>query len=404
MSLVHRRLGGRISPGSLAELEELRRAGADLRGAILRGVDLSGADLAGVDLSGADLTDSILRGANLAGARLERALAQGADLRGANLSGARCEWAVFGLARLDEADFRGAVVARASLVGASARRARFDEADLTFARLASADLRGARFDSAIVQRCIVRASDARGASLDAATGTPTIDRTRRGPLSEGDAAVQEASSRATATALAPRAPMLLAHFMHVVGPFESNAYLMADEASGAPALLVDAGGYGPGLRSFLEERGLPLAAILLTHHHPDHVVALPEILAAHPGVAVVSPAPIEAAPHARIVGEGDRVEAAGFEFEVFRLSGHTPESVGFHCRAAGVCCTGDAIFAGSVGGTASEELHAEELSNLRRTVLALPAETELLSGHGPATTVRIELGGNPFLREGFGRS
>jgi glyoxylase-like metal-dependent hydrolase (beta-lactamase superfamily II) len=196
--------------------------------------------------------------------------------------------------------------------------------------------------------------------------------------------------------------MLLRHFMLNVGPLEANAYLMADLETKA-GLLVDAGDFDLRIVELADEYDLNMVAILITHLHWDHVDGLAEYAKQWPEARVIAPAPSAAAPGAHIVGHGDRFKAGPLEFEVFKTSGHTPESVSYYCRQAGVCFVGDAIFAGSVGGTADDALFAEEIGHIRAHLLTLPDETELWSGHGPMTTVGIERAANPFLQPGFGR-
>lgn len=197
--------------------------------------------------------------------------------------------------------------------------------------------------------------------------------------------------------------MLLHQAMIDVGPQESNIWLLADEDSGQ-GVLVDAGAYDSDTVALAADRGITVGWILITHLHWDHIDGLERFLEVWPGARVIAPAPLAAAPGARTVDEGEVIEAGPFRFEVMRTSGHTPESVSFHCREAKLCFVGDALFAGAVGGTLSEELHAEQLDHIRRKILTLPDDTELLPGHGPATTVAIERKANPFLQRGFGKT
>lgn len=195
--------------------------------------------------------------------------------------------------------------------------------------------------------------------------------------------------------------MIIKSFVFDAGPLEVNQVLMADEQTGE-GLMVDAGVFHDSVIAFASDQGIKISTILITHLHADHVAALADYTKAW-DAAVVSPAPLSAAPGARIVGEGDVVRVGPFEFEIFKTSGHTPESISYYCRAQGLCFVGDAIFAGAVGGTPLDELHAEEIGHLQRTIMTLPPETELFSGHGPLTTVAIEKAANPFLQPGFTR-
>ncbi len=196
--------------------------------------------------------------------------------------------------------------------------------------------------------------------------------------------------------------MTLLPFVFEFGPLEVNLFIMVNETT-SEGILVDAGICDPSVLECVTREGIQIAAILLTHHHPDHVVGLAEYLEKWI-CQVFSPAPIPSAPGAKIVSEGATILAAGFEFRVLKTSGHTPESVSYYCAKESVCFVGDAVLAGAVGGTPDDELHAEEIGNLRRSVLILPPETELYSGHGPMTTVAIEKAANPFLQAGFKRT
>jgi glyoxylase-like metal-dependent hydrolase (beta-lactamase superfamily II) len=85
--------------------------------------------------------------------------------------------------------------------------------------------------------------------------------------------------------------------------------------------------------------------------------------------------------------------------EVIDLPGHCPGAVGYRIEglALPVCVTGDALFAGSMGGCAPDGPYQEALEALRTQVLTLPDETILLPGHGPETSVGSEKRGNAFL-------
>ena len=79
-----------------------------------------------------------------------------------------------------------------------------------------------------------------------------------------------------------------------------------------------------------------------------------------------------------------------------RTSGHTPDSISFIFEER-VAFTGDALFAGSIGG-ASGAAQREEIRLVREKILTLPEDCEIRPGHGPASTVGIEKVANPFFR------
>jgi hydroxyacylglutathione hydrolase len=198
--------------------------------------------------------------------------------------------------------------------------------------------------------------------------------------------------------------MFLGHYMLDVGPLESNSYLVGNENT-QEGFLVDAGKFDPLIVEQASSMGLKMRHVLLTHHHWDHVDGLDEFIDAWPGICVLTPAPIQCATeNVKLLKPGQAATAGGFKFKVFRTSGHTAESVSFYFPELKICFVGDAIFAGAVGGTNDDTHFNEEVGCLRDSIMQLPDETELLSGHGPATSVAIEKKANPFLQPGFGRT
>lgn len=196
--------------------------------------------------------------------------------------------------------------------------------------------------------------------------------------------------------------MILKSFFFPFGPLEVNLFIMADEKT-REALLVDAGVFDDAVADYLRQNDLRLTAILVTHHHKDHIDALSRYMELTEGNRVLSPGRLDAAPEAEIVRPGDHVFAAGFEFQVFQTSGHTPESISYYCPAQDLCFVGDALFAGAVGGTSDDKHHGEEIELIQRYLMPLPGRTRIFSGHGPATRVAIEKAANPFLQPGFTR-
>lgn len=180
-----------------------------------------------------------------------------------------------------------------------------------------------------------------------------------------------------------------------------HAYLLFRE--GAPdAVLVDTG-YEPihALESVMQRR-LMLRWLVLTHCHRDHMEGA-AFLKAQTGARVAVPeaewATYRAHQHENPdlpVSASSRIEV-GPELSLRALStpGHTPGGTSY--ATDGLCCVGDALFAGSTGRSMSPAGYSTLLSSLRQHVLSLPPETILLPGHGPITTVAEERAHNPFL-------
>lgn len=195
--------------------------------------------------------------------------------------------------------------------------------------------------------------------------------------------------------------VILKQFFFEFGPLEVNHFILGDTDRGE-GILVDAGVYDASIAEFAREHNLDIRTILLTHHHRDHIDALPKYREKWEA-RIVSPAPLPSAPDARLIEPGQTIQAGPFSFEVFQTSGHSPESVSYYSETLGLAFVGDALFAGAVGGTPQDDLHAEEIGHIQRALLRLPDDTRIYSGHGPATTIAIERAANPFLQPGFTR-
>ncbi|MGC9326387.1 MAG: MBL fold metallo-hydrolase [Candidatus Hinthialibacter sp.] len=173
---------------------------------------------------------------------------------------------------------------------------------------------------------------------------------------------------------------------------ESNAYIIGRRES-KQALLVDAGGDTPEYDAFLESVGARLIGVFLTHAHWDHDGGLPSILARY-DIPVYSMQ--GSAPNGKAIREGDRIPLGRLNASVYQTAGHTPDSMTLVVENR-LAFVGDALFAGSIGGTSSAALQEEEQNNIRRVLFSLPDETLICPGHGPITTVGIEKNCNPFF-------
>lgn len=191
--------------------------------------------------------------------------------------------------------------------------------------------------------------------------------------------------------------MLVARSMHA--GWLSNTWLVATGAGG-PCLLVDAGGPVEPLQATIEAEGLAPAAVLLTHHHHDHVARLEWWQARWDVEALCHPLEREWIPAATGTLEDGEVRDFGdLRVRALHVPGHTRGQLAFLVNDA-LLCTGDTLFRGSVGGTVAPG-HTT-FQDLRRSILevllALPRELRILPGHAGETTVAAECRHNPFVR------
>ncbi|MEN4920664.1 hydroxyacylglutathione hydrolase [Achromobacter spanius] len=164
-------------------------------------------------------------------------------------------------------------------------------------------------------------------------------------------------------------------------PAFSDNYIWAIVRDGQAAV-VDPGEAGPVLR-FLEQQGLRLRAILLTHHHGDHVGGVPE-LSRIEGITVYGPAH-ERLPRCDVpLSEGDRVTLPELDLDlaVLDVPGHTAGHIAYVGRAAGlepVLFCGDTLFAGGCGRL-FEGTPAQMHDSLGKFSV-LPADTKVFCAH-----------------------
>src|SRR5919199_1732284 len=205
--------------------------------------------------------------------------------------------------------------------------------------------------------------------------------------------------------------------MFTVGMVAENTYLFRRDGSDR-ALIVDPGDEAPKLLGAIDQLGVELDAILLTHTHFDHVGAVAPVAEAT-GAEVWVPAlekdvlanimdyvpwpgfgPFESWEAEHTLVGGEKLELAGFEIDVLFTPGHSPGHVTFSIPDEAAVFSGDVLFQGSVGRT---DLPGGDwptlLESIRELVDTLPEETKVFPGHMGLTTLGAERATNPFLAE-----
>jgi hydroxyacylglutathione hydrolase len=200
-----------------------------------------------------------------------------------------------------------------------------------------------------------------------------------------------------------------------VGPFQENCYVIGDEETGTGAL-VDPGDEATRIALAVEQSGLEISQIIITHAHIDHVGAVaalvdeyacPVLMHAEaepmlrqlPTQAMMMGLRFGKVPTVdRHIEDEEVLEVGGLRLRSLYTPGHAPGHLAFYLEDEGLVLSGDALFAGSVGRT---DLFGGSMDLLLRSInerlLTLPDETRVLSGHGPETTIGEERAHNPFL-------
>ncbi|HWY19005.1 MAG TPA: MBL fold metallo-hydrolase [Solirubrobacteraceae bacterium] len=201
-----------------------------------------------------------------------------------------------------------------------------------------------------------------------------------------------------------------------VGPVQENAYIVR-LVGAARAVLIDPGDEPDRLSRAIDDLGVQIEAILITHCHFDHIGAVAP-LARATGAPVYCPAlerpvledirlgtppgfgPFESHVPEHTLAGGESLSLADLDIEVLLTPGHSPGHLTFSLPAHVAMLSGDVLFQGSIGRT---DLPFADHPTLERTlatlIATLPPETTVYPGHMGITTLGRELATNPFLVE-----
>jgi len=203
--------------------------------------------------------------------------------------------------------------------------------------------------------------------------------------------------------------------MFTVGAVQENCFLVRREGA-ERAVIVDPGEEAPRLLQAIEDAGVTLDAILLTHTHFDHVGAVAPVARAT-GAPVYCPqlevpvlqdvmafvpwpgfGPYESWDPEHTVAGGETLELAGLTFDVIFTPGHSPGHVTYAVRDEAALLSGDVLFQNSIGRTDLPGGHGPTLMRSIASLLERFADdTVVYPGHMGVTTLGRERAHNPFV-------
>lgn len=200
-----------------------------------------------------------------------------------------------------------------------------------------------------------------------------------------------------------------------VGMMDSNCYIVGcgETKEGA---VIDPGAEGKKILRKIEELGLKIKYIILTHGHVDHVGALAEVQKATDAKVLIHAEDASMLTDSRrnlsmyvgagltlkeadqLLHDGDKIKVGNVTLDVIHTPGHTRGGISFKLDPD-ILITGDTLFAGSVGRSDFPGgSHSQLITSIKSRLLVFPPETKVYPGHGPESTIAEEKRFNPFLR------
>lgn len=201
----------------------------------------------------------------------------------------------------------------------------------------------------------------------------------------------------------------------VVGPVSTNCYIVSNEET-KETFIIDPGEEAERIEQKLQEEQLDLKAILLTHGHFDHMMAVNELLEKHQIEVYIGEHEQELLgdPYQNCSGsmmnrpyitkanktlkDNDVLELAGMTIKVLYTPGHTSGGVCYYLEAENVLFSGDTVFCQSVGRSDLPTGNGRVLQeSIRKKIVPLPEDMQIFPGHGDSTILSYEKKYNPYF-------
>ncbi len=200
----------------------------------------------------------------------------------------------------------------------------------------------------------------------------------------------------------------------VVGDLQTNCYVLGDEES-KEGLVIDPGGDSQEIEKVIQDEGLDIKYIILTHGHADHIAALSELKKKTKAMILIHPADSDmlvepsynlsfftgenlVCPEAdKFLDDGNKIKLGALDLEVLHTPGHSPGGISLFTDR--VIFTGDTLFCEGIGRSdLPGASHDQLLLSIKNKILSKPDDTVVYPGHGPETTIGEEKRSNPWIR------
>ncbi len=197
------------------------------------------------------------------------------------------------------------------------------------------------------------------------------------------------------------------------GLFDSNCYILGDSGEG---VIIDPGSSEDKIMNAVNESGLSIKYIILTHGHLDHILSVDRIreitgakVLIHKDEAEILSDPMlncsgvvgmnmDFKEADRLLEDGDIIEFGNCRIEIIHTPGHTPG--GISLKTGEGVFTGDTLFYMSVGRTDLGKGNFNDLvRSIKKRLMVLDDNTVIFPGHGQKTTVGFEKRNNPFIKQ-----
>lgn len=177
---------------------------------------------------------------------------------------------------------------------------------------------------------------------------------------------------------------------------DNNVWIVGDDRE---CYVIDAAHEAAPILDAVGDR--EVRAVLCTHAHNDHITAAPAVreatgapIALHPADQVLWELTYPDSEPDEQLADGELLRIGDVELEVLHTPGHAPGAVCLYAESLALVFTGDTLFQGGPGATGRSHSDKDTiLASIRDTLLELPAETVVLTGHGDSTTIGAEAAG-----------